>query len=237
MSKDAALDGSGDFRDRSLAVAISVALHVAAFGWMWFVRDQAGWGKSEVSWHSGRDGTSADFLAPDEFRQRIEVKPALASPDIPDTSERPLNSEENLPADHVIDTPEVAEFVPSAEHSTPDVAPVQNDEVVPTESIEADLAQGGENGGGNSDDGLRAAYLAALRAAIRQHWNYQGPGQQCNLTIKQSPGGAVQSAVAGSCALTPQERRSLEAAALMAQPLPYEEFERVFSETTILSIE
>lgn len=237
MSKDAALDGRGDFRDRSLAAAISVALHVAAFGWIWLVGDQAGCGESEVSGHSGRDGTSADFLAVDEFRQRIETKPALASPDIPDTPERPLNSEERLPTDHVIDTSEVAEFVPSAEHSTPDVAAVQDDVIVPTESVEIGLTQDGQIGGGNSDDGLRAAYLTALRAAIRQHWNYQGPRQQCNLTIKQTAGGTVQSAIADSCALTPQERRSLEAAALMAQPLPYEEFERVFSETTILSIE
>lgn len=236
MSKDAASNGGEDFRDRGLAAAISVALHVAAFAWMWSVGDQAGSGKSEVSGHSGRDGTSADLLAPDEFRQRIEVKRALASPDIPDTSERPLNSEGNLPADHVIDTPDVAEFVTSAKHSSPDVAAVQNDEVVPTESIEADLAQGGENGGGNSDDGLRAAYLAALRAAIRQHWNYQDPSQQCNLTIKQSPGGAVQSAIAGECSLAPQERRALEAAALMAQPLPYVGYERIFNEVIDINL-
>jgi len=34
MPKDVVLDSSGDLRERSLAVLISVALHLAAFGWM-----------------------------------------------------------------------------------------------------------------------------------------------------------------------------------------------------------
>lgn len=102
--------------------------------------------------------------------------------------------------------------------------------------METGLTQGEDNAGGNSDDGLRAAYLAALRAAIHQHWNYQGPIQQCNLTIKQSVGGAVQSAIAGKCSLPTQDRRALEAATLMAQPLPHAGFERAFNEVIDINL-
>ncbi|WP_296253898.1 hypothetical protein [uncultured Stenotrophomonas sp.] len=237
MSKDAALDGSEDFRDRrSLAVAISVALDVAAFGWMSFLGDQAGRGESEVPGFSGTDGTFADFLAPDEFRQRIEINPEPPSHEVTATSEETLEGAPSEPAEPAVDLPDSAESGDPATYPASDATAVEENETVPTESLEASLTQGGDSAGDSNDD-LRVAYPAALLTAIRLHWNYQGPPRRCSLTIKQSPSGVVQSAVAGSCALTPQERRSLEAAALIAQPLPYEEFERVFSETTILSFE
>lgn len=225
MSKDAALDGSGDFRDRSLAVAISVALHVAAFGWIWLLGDQTGWVESEVPGFSGRDGTSADFLAPDEFRQRIKINPAPPSHEVTATSEETL---EGAPSEPVVDLPDSSESEDPAIYPASDAMAVEENEAAPTKPIATGLAQGGENTGGNNDDGLRAAYLAALRAAIRLHWNYQGLLRQCSLTIKQSPGGAVQSAIAEECSLAPQERHALEAAVLMAQPLPYAGYEPVF---------
>lgn len=82
MSKDAASNGGVDLPDRSLATAISAALHIAAVIWIWFLGDQAGWGKSETHGHSGGDGMSAGFIAANEFRQRIETKPTLASPEV-----------------------------------------------------------------------------------------------------------------------------------------------------------
>jgi hypothetical protein len=177
---------------------------------------------------------SADFLLPSEFRQRIEVLPSSHDADIPETTERPTENE--AVADVAVDVPSSMASSEPEEVQATDSTAAQTPEVASEKSLEAGRAPGGGDAGGNGDDGMRAAYLAALRAAIRLHWGHQKNSQQCSLTIKQSPGGTVQSAVAGNCVLTPQDRRSLEAAALMAQPLPYEGFERVFSETTILDI-
>lgn len=228
MSKDAASNGGGDLRDRSLAAAISVALHIAAVTWIWFMGDQAGWGKSEAQGYSGGDGMSASFIAANEFRQRIETKPTLASPDLAAASEEPSESVLSTPVEATVDMPDLANPVDPATYPAPDATTAEVNEAAPIESTKAGLTQGGDSAGGSNDDGLRAAYLAALRAAIRQHWNYQGSPQQCNLTIKQTAGGMVQSAITGECALAPSDRRALEAAVLMAQPLPYAGYESVF---------
>jgi len=232
MFRDAASNGNGNLRDRSLAAAISVALHIAAVAWIWFVGDQAGPGKSETQGHSGGDGMSASFIAADEFRQRIETQPTLASSEAIAIPEESSESVLSAPTEAAIDLQHSTDHADSDASSVQQATTVEDDETAPTESMEAGLNQGGDSAGGSNDDGLRAAYLAALRAAIRQHWNYQGRIQQCNLTIKQSPGGAVQSAVSGECSLAPQDRRALEAAVLMAQPLPYAGYEAVFQELT-----
>jgi colicin import membrane protein len=55
-------------------------------------------------------------------------------------------------------------------------------------------------------------------------------GSQCKLVIKQLPGGSVMDAtVVEPCALDEAGRRSVEAAVLKAQPLPYAGFEKVFN--------
>ena len=87
------------------------------------------------------------------------------------------------------------------------------------------------------DNGLEARYMAALRQAIMTHWTgYQvrKVGEACSLTIRQVSGGQVHSALSGTCALDQASRRALEAAALMAQPLPYQGFESVFREEMVL---
>ncbi|MGE8226450.1 MAG: hypothetical protein ACN6RK_11765 [Stenotrophomonas sp.] len=234
MSKDLASHGNSNL-DRRMALTISLLLHLGAFSWMWFGGDQAGRGRSASPGSSIGDGMSAGFLLPSEFRQRIEVLPSSHDADIPETTERPTENE--AVADVAVDVPSSMASSEPEEVQATDSTAAQTPEVASEKSLEAGRAQGGGDAGGNGDDGMRAAYLAALRAAIRLHWGHQENSQQCSLTIKQSPGGTVQSAVAGNCVLTPQDRRSLEAAALMAQPLPYEGFERVFSETTILDIE
>lgn len=236
MSKDAASNGGGDFRDRSLAAVISAALHVVAFGSIWFVGDQAGWGKSEAQAHSGSDGMSASFIAVDEFRQRIQTKPNLATPEVIATSEETLESVPSTPTEAAVDLPTGTEPADPSAYPASGERAGQENETAPADSMEAGLAQGEDNTGGNNDDDLRAAYLAALRTAIHQHWNYRESPQQCTLTIKQSPGGAVQSAITGECALAPPDRRALEAAALMAQPLPYAGFESIYAESIDLDI-
>lgn len=234
MSKDLASHGGSNL-DRRVALTISLLMHLGAFSWMWFGGDQAGRGRSGSPGSSIGDGMSADFLLPSEFRQRIEVLPSSHDADIPETTERPTENE--AVAGIALDVPSGIVSRESEEVQAAGSIAAQTAEVAPAKSLEAGLTQGGGDAGGNGDDGMRAAYLAALRAAIRPHWGHQKNSEQCSLTIKQSPGGTVQSAVAGNCVLTPQDRRSLEAAALMAQPLPYEGFERVFSETTTLDIE
>lgn len=231
MSKDAASTGDGDLRDRSLAAAISVALHVAAAAWIWCLDDQAGWGKSETQGHSGGVGMSASFIAADDFRQRIETKLPHASSEVIGTSGEALESAPSVSVDPIVDLPDWAEPVDPAAYPASDATVAEESETAPTKPMELGLNQGGDNAGGNSDDGLQAAYLAALRAAILVHWNHHDAELPCRLTINQSPGGAVKGAATGACSLPPQERRALEAAALMAQPLPYLGFESVYADT------
>lgn len=83
------------------------------------------------------------------------------------------------------------------------------------------------------DTGLAARYAAALQAAIVQKWTRPDSipvGAGCRLNIRQLPGGQVSGVeVVEPCAYDEQGRRSIEAAVLKAQPLPYAGFESVFS--------
>jgi len=55
-------------------------------------------------------------------------------------------------------------------------------------------------------------------------------GQMCPIRIRQVPGGEVIDVeVSASCPYDDQGKRSVEAAVLKAQPLPYAGFESVFS--------
>ncbi|ALN92922.1 MULTISPECIES: cell envelope integrity protein TolA [Lysobacter] len=83
------------------------------------------------------------------------------------------------------------------------------------------------------DAGLAARYAAALQSAIVQKWTRPDTvpiGAGCRLNIRQLPGGNVISVeVVEPCGYDEQGRRSIEAAVLKAQPLPYAGFEKVFS--------
>lgn len=83
------------------------------------------------------------------------------------------------------------------------------------------------------DAGLAARYAAALQSAIVQKWTRPdtvATGAGCRLNIRQLPGGNVISVeVVEPCGYDEQGRRSIEAAVLKAQPLPYAGFESVFS--------
>lgn len=98
------------------------------------------------------------------------------------------------------------------------------------ESARADAAASGAG-----DDGLRSRYAAALQEAIRAKWTRPeniAPGALCVLKIRQLPGGEVVDAqVESPCVFDEQGRRSVEAAVLKAQPLPYAGFEPVFART------
>lgn len=95
------------------------------------------------------------------------------------------------------------------------------------------------SGAGGVDDSLRARYAAALQAAILSKWTRPDSvpiGATCRLHIRQLPGGTVMGAeVTSPCAYDEQGRRSIEAAVLKAQPLPYAGFEAVFSRDVTLN--
>jgi len=103
-------------------------------------------------------------------------------------------------------------------------------------AAQSDAQASGANG---ADDGLRARYAAALQAAILAKWTRPDSvpiGSTCRLSIRQLPGGQVMGVeVVSPCAYDEQGRRSIEAAVLKAQPLPYAGFEAVFSRTLTLN--
>lgn len=94
-------------------------------------------------------------------------------------------------------------------------------------------------GARGADPNLKARYAAALQAAILA--NFTRPdnvplGQRCKVVIRQIAGGEVIEAQADpSCPYSEQGRRSVEAAVLKAQPLPYQGFESVFEREIIVN--
>ena len=94
----------------------------------------------------------------------------------------------------------------------------------------------GERG---TDAALRAAYIDALTKAIRMNWTQPeniSSTVACKIVIRQIAGGEVIDAqVDPSCPYDEQGRRSVEAAVLKAQPLPYRGFESVFNRTLTIN--
>lgn len=92
---------------------------------------------------------------------------------------------------------------------------------------------------GNPANDLAANYHAALRTSIAQTWRRLSRRDfpaGCALHLRQSPGGAVTATSANGCALSQEDRLQLEAATLMAQPLPYAGYESVFAMELVLEL-
>lgn len=94
-------------------------------------------------------------------------------------------------------------------------------------------------GSRGTDAALRAAYIEALTKAIRMNWTQPenvSSTVACKIVIRQIAGGEVIDAqVDPSCPYDEQGRRSVEAAVLKAQPLPYRGFETVFNRTLTIN--
>lgn len=93
--------------------------------------------------------------------------------------------------------------------------------------------------GSSPEDDLLTGYRASLRAAIQHKWaalTDRPFPTGCILQLNQKAGGAVTATSANRCTISQEDRLQLEAAALMAQPLPYAGYERVFSESIGLSL-
>lgn len=75
-------------------------------------------------------------------------------------------------------------------------------------------------------------YAKAVQHAIVQRWTRPdsvAEGQRCVLDIRQIPGGmVVEASVTADCEYDAVGQRSIQAAVLKAQPLPYAGFEDVF---------
>lgn len=101
------------------------------------------------------------------------------------------------------------------------------------EAARADAAASAPPGNLGLNQGLLERYQLALQDAILRNWTRPDNvplGQPCRIIIRQIPGGQVISAeVDSSCPYDDLGRRSIEAAVLKAQPLPYAGFEPVFS--------
>jgi colicin import membrane protein len=108
-------------------------------------------------------------------------------------------------------------------------------------AAQADAASSAPPGNRGLDEGLRARYAAALQEAVLRNWTRPDGvplGQRCRIVIRQIPGGQVISAeVDASCPYDDLGRRSIEAAVLKAQPLPYAGFESVFERTLLLNFQ
>jgi colicin import membrane protein len=108
-------------------------------------------------------------------------------------------------------------------------------------AAQSDSAASPPPGNEGVDPSLLGKYQAALQEAILRNWTRPDTvplGQRCRITIRQLPGGEVIDAeVAPSCPYDELGRRSVEAAVLKAQPLPYAGFEAVFSRTLNLNFE
>ena len=94
-------------------------------------------------------------------------------------------------------------------------------------------------GNRGADPNLNAAYAKALTEAIRSNWTQPdnvSSSQVCKIVIRQIPGGEVVDAqVDPSCPYDEQGRRSVEAAVLKAQPLPYRGYESVFNRSLTIN--
>ena len=87
-------------------------------------------------------------------------------------------------------------------------------------------------GNNGVDNSLLGRYSLAIQSAVLQNWlrpDSAQPGIRCTLRIVQIPGGEViQVSVTSPCKVDDLTRRSIEAAVLKAQPLPYRGYESVF---------
>jgi colicin import membrane protein len=108
-------------------------------------------------------------------------------------------------------------------------APDDESAVADPQSDEPVQQQAGNEG---TDNDLLARYVLALQTAVTGGWQRPEtaqPGLRCTVRIVQIPGGEVLSAtVVPPCNGDDLTRRSIEAAVLRVQPLPYTGYEKVF---------
>lgn len=86
-------------------------------------------------------------------------------------------------------------------------------------------------GDGGTDNSVLAQYIAAIKNKVRPNWLRPETAQNvvCKVRITQLPGGAILSAsILPPCYADEPTRRSMEAAVLRSDPLPYQGYQDVF---------
>lgn len=232
----------GEF-DRGLALGIALLGHVALVYFLW---DGTGARAGSIASEAG-DGstiTVVDFVA----ISRPVPTPSLAA------LAQPVDDANNADVDAAaaasaapMESLPVAEGDQLAANTEGVVSPDEQGRGSDTGAQPNSRSEGSSNAmptsgpkgeeGTAANDGLEGRYLAAIKRSVAAQWTAPAgrkPGGTCTLTLSQVPGGQVQSAISSACALDEAGRRQLEAAALMAQPLPYRGFEAVFREEVVL---
>lgn len=166
-----------------------------------------------------------------ERQQEAERKARLAQQQLADEREKKL-------ADIRKRREQAAREVAMAEQKNRQLQNVQQQRAAAaaaSSSAAPSAAATGQAGQGGTSDDLAAKYAAAIQAAVSNQWIRPDSvplGQRCKVTIRQLPGGEVIDAkVDPSCPYDEAGRRSVEAAVLRAQPLPYRGYESVFQRT------
>lgn len=128
--------------------------------------------------------------------------------------------------------PDAAAYVEPVPTARPEAAAETELASTPSSELVADASTADmASASTGEDDDLSERYQAAVRARIESVWlslTDRGLPNDCRLRISLAPGGGLVSASAASCSLDDSDRNQLEAAALMAQPMPYAGFEAVF---------
>lgn len=218
-------------RERTVAGIATVGVHLLLMAW---VLHTAGQGTDGVG--GNVDGTAAGLavtyitLSPNLTRAQpvptATPQPAVVSPA---TGPAPKTSYAQSAPNDLLRV-----------HSETGVQAATNPQPQQTaEASQAAAAAATSQKGGSLGDDLLTGYRAALRAAIQHKWaalTDRPFPTGCILQLNQKAGGAVTATSANGCAILQEDRLQLEAAALMAQPLPYAGYERVFSESIGLSL-
>lgn len=231
ITKIGPMFSASDFRDSCWAAAISGLLHVAFLALV--LVHPAG--------ANGFGGNKADTpsagLAPvdSEFRQQIKVTPRQEFGDEQENSTQEQAAESALlppKAEAPILIPTSSDRKLTESHRSPASPPHVELQTTDAPHLASSAVSANNSEGGQGNNDLRAAYIAALRTAILAILDEPNTDiSGCVLTLQQKAGGVALSAQLGRCAVAPEIRDKLEAAALMAQPLPYAGYETVFSES------
>lgn len=197
--------------DRIIAVSVTVLVHalVAVPFLLWQGGGRSGHGATRDADGEGSETwIAADFVGPPPATPTRRPVAEVTAPSAP------------------VEAPPVAEPTPAQDGIPAGDAPAA------ATTAPADARQGG--GDGAPQDDLGARYLAAVRAAVLDHWNAQGGGAipaGCKVRIDQVDGGQALRAWVLQCGELPmQDRIRLETAVMQVRTLPYAGFEPVFKE-------
>lgn len=205
-------------RDQGLACVISACIHALIFALM---LEAAGNGTDGIS----QDGGSAD--------QGLMVTYITIPPDL--RGERTRGTTELTIANPVTDqASDLSSKIISELHS----AMAKSDVRISVDNLQKQstvarerTAEDYPNEDGALQNDLLASYQTALRHAIQRKWDALSDRRfpaGCTLHLKQGVGGTVAEISTADCSLAEEDRLRLEAATLMAQPLPYSGYESVF---------